>query len=36
MAFLLIPFIYLTRRAIHAYLSEDVAEALRLEARVSS
>lgn len=32
MAFLLIPFIYLTRRAIHAYLGEDVAERLRHEA----
>jgi uncharacterized integral membrane protein (TIGR00697 family) len=32
MAFLLIPFIYLTRRAIHAYLGDDVAERLRAEA----
>ena len=32
MAFLLIPLIYLTRRGIHAYLGEDVAERLRAEA----
>jgi len=32
MAFALIPFIYITRRGIHAYLGEDVAERLRVEA----
>ena len=32
MAFLLIPFIYLTRRLIHGYLSDEVAEGLRAEA----
>ena len=32
MALLLIPFIYLTRRLIHAYLSDEVAEGLRAEA----
>lgn len=32
MAFSLIPFIYLARRAIHAYLGEDVAHQLKHEA----
>jgi hypothetical protein len=36
MAFVLIPFIYLARRGIHAYLGHEVAEQLRAEARVSS
>jgi len=35
MAFALIPFIYLTRRVIHAYLGEEVAEQLRVEAHKS-
>jgi queuosine precursor transporter len=35
MAFLLIPLIYLTRRAIHAYLGQDVAKGLQEEARVT-
>jgi len=33
MALLLIPFIYLTRRAIHAYLGNDTAAALQAEAQ---
>lgn len=35
MAFLLIPFIYLTRRLIHAYLTHEVAEGLRKEAHAA-
>ena len=34
MAFALIPFIYLTRKLIHAYLADDVAERLRMEAHM--
>jgi queuosine precursor transporter len=33
MAFALIPFIYLTRRAIHAYMGESVAHEMQQEAR---
>ena len=36
MAFLLIPLIYLTRRAIHAYLGAQTAEQLQLAARTST
>jgi uncharacterized integral membrane protein (TIGR00697 family) len=35
MAFLLIPLIYLTRRAIQAYLGQDVAKGLQEEARAA-
>jgi len=35
MAFLLIPLIYVTRRAIHAYIGHDTAQRLQAEARVS-
>jgi queuosine precursor transporter len=36
MAFLLIPLIYLARRAIHAYLGHDTAEQLQRAARTSN